>query len=301
MRTLQSNYEEYRSWPLWYYHMTFDSLEKGQLFNDNAEYAHGMNGVAIGQYIYHLSIVAFNLMINHCHILAYGAGEDFVNFFILMKRRINDRLRDDGYPSLPNNYGFKLVKVNDKRQLADTITYIARNPVKACPNATASGYMWGSTNLIFNEMRNIYEKKQLGRLSRNARRALLKSSVTLPDDYCFNEKYGFILPESYALTEKAEQMFGTSWSYSYGIVRNIDAYLRIAEGVGDYVMLSEEELNDIISQTVRKMFKASTVRELGVDDKCRLALVLKTRYRVNIKRIARKIQIDIETLKRLFE
>jgi len=218
-----------------------------------------------------------------------------------MKRRLNDRLRDDGHPALSNGYGFKLVKVEDRRQMADTIIYIARNPLKACPNATASGYMWGSTNLIFNEMRNIYERKPLNEYSRDEKRALFRSAVSLPDNYCYNEKYGFILPESYVLTEKAEEMFGNSWNYSYRIVRDIDGYLKIAEGLGDTVILSEDELNDIIAQTLKKMFKVNTVNELGIDDRCRLAMVLKNRYKVSIKRIARKIHMDISVLNELFE
>lgn len=79
-------YKEYRTWPRWYYHLTFDSLEKGQLFNNDEEYADGMNGVAIGQYIHKLSIIAFVLMVNHCHLLLYGSGEDIVNFFIFIKK-----------------------------------------------------------------------------------------------------------------------------------------------------------------------------------------------------------------------
>ena len=49
------------------------------------------------------------------------------------------------------------------------------------------------------------------------------------------------------------------------------------------------------------MFKVSSVRELGVDDRCRLAMVLKNKYKVNVKRIARKLQIDVVVLKKLFE
>ena len=301
MRALQSDYEKYRTWPQWYYHLTFDALEKGQLFNDDGEYAHGMNGVAIGQHIYNLSIVTFNLMVNHCHILAYGSGENLVKFFIFMKRRLNDSLRDGGHPTLPSNYGFKLVKVEDRRQLADTIIYIARNPLKACRNVTASGYMWGSTNLIFNEMKNIYEKKPLKRLSRDEKRTLFRSAVALPDNYCYNEKYGFILPESYVLTEKAEQMFGNSWNYSYRVVRDIDGYLKIAEGLGEAVILSEEELNDVIAQTLKKLFKVNSLNELDPDDRCRLAMVLKNKYKVTVKRIARKLHMDVSTLNKLFE
>ena len=263
MRALQSNYEECRFWPKWYYHLTFDSLEKGQIFNDDGEYANGMNGVAIGQYIYDLAVVAFNLMINHCHILAYGSGEDMVRFFIFMKRRLNDRLRDDGYPQLPGNYGFKLVKVENEGQLRDTVLYIARNPVRACPNVTVGGYMWGSTNLIFSELNKIFEKKPLSELSWREKRVLLRSDVSLPDNYVFNERYGLILPESYVLTEKAEQLFETAWNYTYGVVRNIDGYLRIAEGLGENVVLSDEELNDVISQSIKKMLKSKLCQGVG--------------------------------------
>ncbi len=34
--------------PKWYYHMVFDAIETGQLFNDEEEYANGMNIIAIG-------------------------------------------------------------------------------------------------------------------------------------------------------------------------------------------------------------------------------------------------------------
>ncbi len=59
-------FNEYRTWPKWYYHIVFDSLEKGQLFNNDDEYADGMNGIAIGQYVFGLSILVFTLMVNHC-------------------------------------------------------------------------------------------------------------------------------------------------------------------------------------------------------------------------------------------
>jgi REP element-mobilizing transposase RayT len=301
MRALQAEYEEYRSWPKWYYHLTFDALEKGQLFNDDGEYAHGMNSVAIGQYIHNLSILAFNLMINHCHILLCGSGENMVKFFTFMKGRINDRLKKDGYPPLPKKYGFKAVRVEDKKRLADTIIYIARNPVKACPNVTPSSYPWGSTSMIFNGMKDFYEKEPLSVLSISEARSMLKSRVPLPDNYLFNRKKGFILPESYVLTAKAEETMGNSWNYSYGIIRNIDGYLRIAEGIGETVTLSEDELNDIISQTIKKTFNAGSIRDLSTDDKCRLAIILKNRYKVSIKRIARKTGIDVETLKELLE
>ena len=65
--------------------------------------------------------------------------------------------------------------------------------------------------------------------------------------------------------------------------------------------MSEEELNDVIALTLKKMFKASSINELGADDRCRLAIVLRTKYKVTVKRIARKLHMDLSTLKKLFE
>lgn len=72
--------KEYRKQPKWYYHVIFDSIETGQLFNSDDEYADGMNSVAIGQYVCGLSVIVFVLMANHCHILVHGSGEDIVGF-----------------------------------------------------------------------------------------------------------------------------------------------------------------------------------------------------------------------------
>lgn len=44
--------KEYRKQPKWYYHVTFDAIETGQLFNNDDEYVCGMNSVAIGQYVF---------------------------------------------------------------------------------------------------------------------------------------------------------------------------------------------------------------------------------------------------------
>ena len=51
---------------------------------------------------------------------------------------------------------------------------------------------------------------------------------------------------------------------------------------------------------LRKVFNVSSINELGSDDRCRMAVVLKTRYKVTIKRIARKLHMDVSTLKKLF-
>ena len=255
--------KEYRKQPKWYYHVIFDSIETGQLFNSDDEYADGMNSVAIGQYV---------------------CG-----------------LKEDGFPPLPIDYGFKMVKVNDERQLVDTIIYIARNPLKARPDLMASGYIWGSANLIFSDVDRLYDKIKVADMSCREAMRIFRTKIRLPGNYLFNRPRGFILPESYVLNGKAERMLVNSWRFSSGLVRNFDAYLKITEGVGEMIIFSENELNEIVNQVLRDHFKVDSVKDLGVDDKCRLALILKRKYRVDTKRIARKIHVEVAVLNKLFE
>ena len=294
-------FQEYRRLPKWYYHIVFDSIEKGQLFNNDHEYAEGMNSVAVGQYVYKLSVIVFTLMVNHAHFLVYGTGESAVRFFLFMKRRINARLKLDGFPPLPDNYGFKLIKVENERQLSDTVIYIARNPLKARPDLTAEGYIWGSANVIFSDVSKLFDKIRVKDMSYRSTMRAFHTKVRLPGEYVYNRSMGFILPESYVMNRKAEKVLRNSWTFSSGLVRNIDAYVKIAEGVGEMILLSEQELNEIISRNLKEMFNASSVSDLSIDNRCRLAVILKRKYRVDTKRIARKLQIGMSVLDEMFK
>lgn len=301
MKNKTQIFTEYRTWPMWYYHMTFDALEKGQLFNNDDEYANGMNGIAIGQYIHQLSIIAFVLMVNHCHILLYGSGDGIVRFFKFVKRRINKSLREHGFSPLPNSYEFKLVKIMDKRQLADTIVYIARNPLKARPDITAGGYLWGSSSLIFSEISRLFEKTELRNMSDREIMRILNTHVILPKHYLLNKTMGFILPESYVNVDKSEETLHDSWKFSSSIIRNIDAYIKIAEGIGEMVTLSDGELDEIIFQSLKKHFNTNSITDISIDNRCKLAVILKKEYRIDTKRLARKLRIDLKVLEKLFE
>lgn len=300
MKNKTQIFAEYRTWPVWYYHMTFDSLEKGQMFNNDDEYANGMNSIAIGQYIHALSIISFVLMVNHCHILLYGPGDGIVRFFRFVTRRINKSLRAHGFPPVPRNYGFKLVRIEDKKQLADTIVYIARNPLKARPDITSGGYLWGSSYLIFSEISKLFEKTELGNMSEREIKKILGTHIIPPKHYLVNRSMGFILPESYVKTEKSEQTLHDSWKFSSSLIRNIDAYIKIAEGIGETVSITDGELDEIIFQNIKKHFNSNSINDLSIDNRCKLAVILKKGYRVDKKRLARKLRIDLKVLEELF-
>ena len=94
-------------------------------------------------------------------------------------------------------------------------------------------------------------------------------------------------------------MLKSSWNYCHRIIRDIDAYVNIAEGLGESINLSEEEVNMIIKKVIKDDYKADSILDLGVDDRCRLAIVLKKKYRLDTKRISRKVRVEYDILKKL--
>ena len=259
-------WNEYRSWPAGFYHMIIDSFEKGQLFNNDAEFAAGMNTVALGQYIHKIKILIFELMSNHAHFMVWSSGSDAVDFFIYQKKRINARLIKDGFPPLPDDLGFMLVPIDpsDPFQLQNGIIYIARNPHKADSMITPSGYLWGSSYLLFSNIGKIIQKKQVIDYSVDFMRNVLCSKTRLPDNYFFNDNLGIILPESYVLNQKTERILKSAWNYCNSLVKNI----------------------------CKNKYNVKSYLELSIDDRCRLGVRLFKDYHIDVKRICRKIGIE---------
>lgn len=292
---------EYRTWPMGYYHLVVESFEKGQMFNNDLQFAAGMNTVALAQFVYEVVILVFDLMVNHAHFLVRCTGAAAVDFFISFKKRVNSELVADGYPPLPDDLGFKLlpIDVNDPYHLKDVAVYIPRNPYKASSRITPSGYIWSSNYLIFSDIIKLIQKKPLKEFSASKLRKVLKSKTALPGDYLFNENLGIILPESYVATDEVEKIIGSSWNYCDRIVRNMDAYVRIAEKISDRIFINDNELGTIIYSICKNKYGVKSYLELGLSDRCSLAVRLSKDYHIEPKRICRKLSIERSVLEDL--
>lgn len=294
-------FDKYREWPRHYYHIVFETLESGQLFYSDRNFADGMNSVAVGQSKYGIRIFFFVWMINHAHFIVFCTGNQCVDLFFFLKNRINAELAAGCFPQLPDGYAMKLVPIEDERQLADAFIYCARNPYKARRDMTPSGYPWGTGWMLFSEIDRYLEKTSLSELSGEMQRKLLKTRIKLPQEYVFNGKLGIILPESYVEIGKVESILKTSWNYCSKFTRDMDAYVRISQEIGDEVVILDNELDLIIYEYLKSNHNVTKVRDICNDDRCRLAIVLKKKYRIDDKRICRKLGLQINVLAKLFE
>jgi len=281
--------------------MVFERVESSQLFYTKADFEDGMNSVALGQYQHNVVIIGFNLMVNHAHFAVQADGNNCVEFFYYLVQRINSRLSSEGHKKLPSDYSFKLVRIESERQMSDVLIYIARNPYKARKDIVPSGYPWGTNNLMFNRSWEYFERKSLESISLEEQRRLFKSRIKLPQHYCFSTRLGIVLPGSYARHDIAESAIGNSWNYCNRLVKDMDAYLRIAEGIGETVFVSDEELDLIIFKILTKRFNVRKASELSIEDRCKVAVQVRKQYNIEPKRLSRKLGLTYSIVAQLFE
>ena len=117
---------KYRTWKKGYYHLCTDG-KRGILCYDDAEYAHLVNVIAVLDRKFPVKVHFYEVMRSHVHLLLSGRGTDCVDAFDYLKYRASRRLREDGHPSLPKDYDFKLIPIEDEDQMRRNIVYMARN------------------------------------------------------------------------------------------------------------------------------------------------------------------------------
>ena len=103
MDAIQKQTQFFRSLPLGYYHLCSDGWQKGKLFHTDEQYAFGVSGLALSTLIHGVKIYAYELMPNHFHILLCATGEQCLSLFFYVIRRINKKLKEAGFPCLPDD------------------------------------------------------------------------------------------------------------------------------------------------------------------------------------------------------
>ena len=79
----------------------------------------------------------------------------------------------------------------------------------------------------------------------------------------------------------------------------MDAYVRIAEKIGDRIVINDNELGTIIYSICKNKYGVKSYLELSLRDRCSLAVRLAKDYNIEPKRICRKLSIERSVLEDL--
>lgn len=217
-----------------------------------------------------------------------GGGEHCVAVFDYVRSRINKRLVADGHPPLPKDYDFKLIPVEDEDQMRNNGIYIARNASEVM-NIRPGGYLFGSSMAFYSDLPRLFETIRAGDLSVRTRRKMFQTHVPIPPNRLIHPGLGMVLPQSFVDMDVLYKVFPAAKEFETRLVKDYEAFVEIADQMGEEITFSVEEAKDIVKQEL--MMEGRKLSELSNDDRCALAVRLNRKYRLDAVTLSQAVFI----------
>ena len=289
--------DAYRSLGKGYYHFCTDGLQGGKLFNNTAEYAFGMILMGMVSVLFSLKIYAFTLMPNHIHIVLSGTGDNCLQAFDYLKRKLSARLKRDGYPPVPEEYWFDLTDIASPEQMKGEILYVLRNPLEKNV-AMADGYLWGSGWLYYSVLGELIESTASDKTSYRTWRQLTGGHESVPEEWKFHPYLG-LHPAYFVDTSMVKKLFPEAKDLQIALVKDYEIFFQIASRLGEICNFSKAEQGSIVSQTLQKRFNGRTLDSLSDAEKGKLAVILNREFGFNSFQISTNIYIKERVVRQL--
>ena len=267
--------------------------KKGTICHDETEYVYLVNTISLLDLLFPVKVHTYKVMRSHLHLLLSGRGKDCVAVFDYVRRRINKRLVKDGHPPLPEDYDFKLIPVMDEDQMRNNAIYIARNASEV-QNIRPGGYLFGSSMVFYSEIPRLFETVRAGDLSVRTLKKMFQTHVSIPSDRLIHPGLGMVLPQSFVDMSVLHKVFPTAKEYETRLVKDYEAFVDIADQVGEEIVFSVEEAKDIVRQEL--MMEGRNLSDLSNDDRCALAVRLNKKYKLDAITLSQAVFIPARVI-----
>lgn len=289
--------ESYRAMTNGYYHFCTDGLSGDVIFHNEAEYAFGMILMGLVSLKFSIRIYAFCLMPNHLHIILTGTGASCLLAFDYLKRKLSARLKKDGYAPLPEEYWFKLTRIETKEQMKQEIIYVMRNPLEKRLSIVGC-YLWSSEWFYYSSLPELLDASPLPSLSKRAQKALIGGEEDIPDHWRFHPYIG-LLPNYFVDTSMVHKLFPDPKDLQIAIVKDFEVFFQIANRLGELASFNKFEIESIVSNTLQKRFACKKLSELSDDEKGKLAIILNRELGLNSYQISTSIYMKEKAVRQL--
>ena len=298
MEKYRKERNEYRTMKKGYYHLCTDGWKDGNIFNTVAQYAYGMVLIGLISIRYSLEIYDFTLMPNHIHIIMSGTGNNAVDAFLYLRHKLNNRLTSDGYPRLPDSYGFKLIPIENEDQMRSNILYVDRNHYEKL-YAVPGGYPWCSSYLTFSLLGKMIKGKCVKDMTVREIQNWTCSKTELPPDWQFHPVLG-LLPSSFVNQLLVNKLFKTPKNYTTRLVKDYESFVRIAHSFEEDVNYNQQEVSAIISSILQEKYHGKPINKLDREELGHLVVMLNTHYDVPPELIADTLKLSTHLVNQFF-
>ena len=284
-----------------FYHLSTKPLENGLIFECEEERKVAINLMAVCAKESQIEILAFALMSNHFHFIIRGELIDGLTFFRRLKKRLSNYLTRRGRPG---TLDFVTVDqdtpaISSLNQLRNEIAYVIRNPYVARVDVNPFAYPWCSGYLYFNPLLSSLSSKSVNELSYKEKRDMIRMTNPILDPQ-FRARDGMIAAESFVNYKLVEQLFPHARKFIWWVLKNVEAQVETSVRLGERPNLNDDELFITAQRLSRSEFGRDSVKELSLQQRKELGILLKNKWGASNGQIARIAQLDQRTVDEMF-
>ena len=281
---------EYRQWKNGYYHLSTDGWKEGRLFHTASQYAYGMIVMGLLTLLFDVKVYAFSLMPNHVHIVLSGTGAACLDVFDYLRHKLSARLVKDGHPPIPDNYWFKLVPIEDEKQMKKVIIYVDRNAYEN-QISVPSGYPWSTGPLHFSLLGTMMKGQPANTFSKRKLNEMTGTDKPIPPHWEFHPQLG-LLPSSFVDNRLFLKLFDGPKEYESRLVKDYEAFVQVARSLDEALDYSKEDYAIIVNQLLQERFSGRGLWQLSNDEKGKLAVDMMKRYDMSSTQISQALNLS---------
>lgn len=289
------------------WHFTTDGNSIDRIFDDDEDFTAGMNRVFVVHSGYNILILAFCLMDTHIHLILYGEYDECNKFTheyirrtsmdISFKHGENKKLAD-----IPIHFQ----KIDNDRYLKRAICYVLKNPPTGGLKYGYTDYPWSSGALYFRSkghwssplwLENNFDSSG-AKMSNRKKRELLKIHTIL-DISNLKIIGNLIFPGEYVEYELIERLFKSHKGFNYFLCSTKDEDIEAQEGAISRLSIPIQEMRQYRNEICYDIFNVKSIRMLNVEQRLKLAKIIRSRYHSSIKQITRLCGLIPEEVKGL--
>lgn len=222
-----------------------------------------------------ITILAFEIMNNHIHVICSGDKDAVESFFELFRRRLSRWLAKDCDNQNLGDFTCQLTPINTLKHLRNAIAYVHRNGYVVNPEYTPFSYPWGTGRYYFLTTR---ATSLFGDLSVLQQRKLCQCrEICIPSSFGMID--GYVIPSAYCDITYGMSLFRDAWHYFNAITKNVESYAEFALELHDKAIITDEEMYGVATKLCKNSIGSDSIYRL--DSAQRLTLAKKLHYDYN--------------------
>lgn len=283
-----------------YYHLCTPGGQMEILFEDEEDFRFVMNLVAFCTWQSRgVTVLTFEIMDNHLHVVMSGEKERLLAWFDLFKRRLQRYFLDKGVVKDLSGFTASLFPIDTLETLRNTLAYVNRNGYLVDARYTPFSYPWGANRFFFQpDISHLQGTRYEDLTFREKRRLFRSHAIDYPNTHLVMD--GYVLPASFCALGLAESMFQSARQYFFLLSRNVEAYRSIASQLGDLVFYTDDELFLVVRQLCKDAYGTSRPSTLSKEAKWDIARKMHFDYQAGNKQIQRMLRLEEREVIALF-